>query len=127
MISFSITQHFNVSAATLFKAWLDSDIHSAMTGGEAQCSDQVGGKFSAWDGYISGVNSALITNQKIIQEWRTTEFKNDDENSILRIKLEEVNNGCELILTHNKIPNGQPDYKQGWIAHYFEPMKAYFK
>jgi hypothetical protein len=32
-----------------------------------------------------------------------------------------------LTLIHNNIPKGQSDYEQGWINHYFEPMKTYFK
>ena len=38
----------------IYKAWLDSKLHSAMTGSEAHVEPKIGGKFSAWDGYIEG-------------------------------------------------------------------------
>ena len=65
--------------------------------------------------------------QKIVQSWRTSEFSQDDEDSILTIQLKEVREGTELLLTHKNIPKGQTQYKQGWIDHYFVPMKEFFK
>ncbi len=56
-----------------------------MIEGEAKCSNQEGGKFTAWDGYIAGKNIQLITNKKIIQIWRTSEFNDNDEDSELII------------------------------------------
>ena len=72
--SFTLTQTFPISAQKLYIAWLDSEQHSAMTGGEADCSDQEGEAFSAWDGYISGTNVRLTPFSEIVQTWRTTEF-----------------------------------------------------
>lgn len=98
-----------------------------MTGGEAQCSDIVGGRFSAWDGYISGTNESLTPNQEIVQRWRTIEFADTDPSSLLTIRLTPYALGCQLILIHTEIPENQPDYEQGWREHYFEPMASYFK
>ena len=111
----------------IYSAWLNSQLHTQMTGGEANCSDKVGASFTAWDGYISGKNLELSENKKIVQTWRTTEFSEDNEDSILTIQLSELKEGTELILTHKNIPKGQTQYKQGWIDHYFIPMKEYFK
>ena len=47
----------------VYKAWLSSKKHSKMTGAEAQVSDEVGGIFLAWDGYISGTN-IILKNKK---------------------------------------------------------------
>lgn len=116
---------FPVTPQTVYDAWLDSEEHSNMTGGEAFCSNQEGETFSAWDGYISGKNIQLNPFDKIIQSWRTADFKNKDEDSELIIEIQETAEGCELLLIHQNIPEGQPDYKQGWIEHYFDPMKKY--
>ena len=40
--------------AEIYKAWLSSKGHSAMTGSAAKVTGKVGGKFTAWDGYIFG-------------------------------------------------------------------------
>ena len=124
--SFSLKATFPVSPSTLYYAWLDSETHSQMTGGEASCSDQPGAEFTAWDGYIWGKNIALKPNEEIIQSWRTTEFDETDEDAELIIRFQEVENGTELMLIHTNIPEGQTQYEQGWVNHYFTPMKAYF-
>lgn len=99
-----------------------------MTGASATGAAEVGAKFSAWDGYIYGKNINLVPNRKIVQLWRTTEFKETDEDSILETEL-KVSSGdsCDLTLKHSNIPGNQPDYKQGWIDYYFKPMQEYFK
>ncbi len=98
-----------------------------MTGGEATGSLEVGEGFTAWDGYISGRNIALIPNETIVQAWRTTEFDEQDQDSKLEIRLKQMNNGCEITLIHTEIPPGQPDYEKGWEEHYFQPMREYFE
>ena len=115
------------STQEIYNAWLNSQLHTQMTGGEANCSDKVGASFTAWNGYISGKNLELFENKKIVQTWRTTEFSDDDEDSILTIQLSEIKEGTELTLTHRNIPKGQTQYKQGWIDQYFVPIKEFFK
>lgn len=122
-----LTEFFPVTPATLYQAWLDSDLHTEMTGGEATCSNEPQGTFTAWDGYISGQNKELLANEKIVQTWRTTEFKPTDPDSEIQLDFKSANGGCALTLTHINIPADQPDYAQGWIDHYFEPMRAYFE
>lgn len=126
MIAFRISDQFPVSTETIYKAWLNSESHTAMTGGEAQCSDRVGDGFTAWDGYISGENVELKPFERIVQKWRTTEFAESDADSQLEITLRDVEGRCELILYHSNIPDGQSDYEQGWKEHYFVPMHEYF-
>jgi activator of HSP90 ATPase len=125
--SFRLEATFNVSPETLYNAWLDSTIHSEMTGGEANCSNVINGVFLAWDGYISGTNKSLIPNKEIVQSWRTTEFLESDNDSELIIQISKTEEGSLLTLIHNNIPEGQSDYEKGWIEHYFNPMKQYFQ
>ncbi len=123
--SFVLEETFAVKPAALYKAWLDSSLHSQMTGGAADCTNVEGGDHSAWDGYIRGKNVELLENKKIVQTWRTTEFDETDEDSVLTIELAEVPEGTKLTLTHTNIPQGQTQYEQGWIDHYFAPMKEF--
>ncbi|MFN8259250.1 MAG: SRPBCC domain-containing protein [Bacteroidales bacterium] len=125
--SFQITEIFPVKPSVIYHAWLNSVEHSEMIGAEAECTNYEGGKFTAWDGYITGKNIKLIENKEIVQNWRTSEFKSSDEDSELIIRLRETKEGCELTLIQNNIPKGQPDYKKGWVDNYFIPMKNYFK
>jgi len=126
-ISFELKATFPVSQEKLYNAWLHGEEHSNMTGGDATGNAVVGGKFTAWDGYIWGINKKLTPHSEIVQSWRTTEFKETDEDSLLTLHFKEGPGGCELTLHHNNIPEGQPNYEQGWQEHYFTPMQEYFK
>ncbi len=125
--SFEISEKFPVTAKQLYTAWLDSEVHSEMTGGEAVCSSAKEGKFTAWDGYISGSNIELKPHEKIIQNWRTTEFLESDEDSRIELSFRNEGTGCVLTLSHTNIPEGEADYETGWVQHYFEPMQMYFE
>lgn len=124
---FQIVQVFiGVSPMEMYEAWLDSSKHSAMTGGEALCSNQEGDTFTTWDGYISGRNIKLSPNFEIVQAWRTTEFEENDEDSMLLISFDQIDGGTQLTLHHSNIPQGQTQYKKGWEEHYLTPMKLFF-
>jgi activator of HSP90 ATPase len=126
-ISFELKASFPLSPQELYNAWLDGEQHSKMTGGDATGNAVVGSKFTAWDGYIWGINKTLIPYSKIEQSWRTSEFKDSDEDSLLNLHFKEVPGSSELTLHHENIPEGQPNYKQGWQEHYFTPMQEYYK
>lgn len=124
-MQFSLKSFFEAKPEELYNAWLDSEVHSDMTGGKAIVSDNVGGIFSAWDSYISGTNIILEPYKKIVQLWRTTDFESN-EDSVLEITLFEKEGGTELNLTHRNLPESGSDYRTGWIEYYFNPMKEYF-
>ncbi|MFT6209654.1 MAG: activator of HSP90 ATPase [Bacteroidia bacterium] len=123
----TLNEQFSVSATKLYNAWLNSEEHAKMTGGEAECSDVVGGLFSVWDGYITGKNLSLVVDSEIVQTWRSTEFKDSDADSKLTVRFKNNQEGCELTLIHQNIPDDQPDYEKGWEDHYFVPMREYFR
>ncbi len=124
------TQSITVSATIpappkrVYEAWMSGKEHGAMTGGQAKVTARVGGKFSAWDGYIEGKTLELEPNKKIVQAWRTSEFPQDAPDSRLEITLKREKSGTRITLRHTEIPSGQAaGYKKGWIDFYFKPMK----
>ena len=125
--TYTLTAIIPASPAEVYQAWLDSIGHSEMTGGEAEMSDQVGAEVSAWDGYISGRNLELVPGERIVQSWRTSEFGDEHEDSLITIMLQEVGGGTLLTLEHSNVPEEQRSYEEGgWQSNYFEPMAAYF-
>ncbi len=128
MEKFRISAKIPVDSKTLFNDWLDSGRHSEFTGGAAKIENKIGGSFSAWDGYITGRTTLIEPFTKIIQKWRTMEFQDDSQDSVLEIQFEELSeNETRIIMYHHHIPKGQSNkYKQGWREHYFEPMKEYY-
>lgn len=98
-----------------------------MTGSEANVEARVGGKHTAWDGYITGTTVSLAPGKRIVQSWRTSEFTEQHRDSRIEITLEPAGAGTRLTLRHTDVPVTQAaDYKSGWVDNYFEPMKAYF-
>lgn len=125
--SFELKEVFKTSPDQIFEAWLDSEKHTNMTGGAAICSHNIGDSFSTWDGYITGKNIDIKHNEEIKQCWRTSEFKDTDDDSIVHIQLKKIDIGTEFIIHHSNIPEGQTQYMEGWKEHYFIPMSAYFE
>jgi activator of HSP90 ATPase len=116
-----------VAPESLYRAWLDSQAHSAFTGSRADIQSQVGGKFSAWDGYIQGETLALEQFKRILQSWRAADFPPGSTDSLLEILIEPTERGSQLTLNHTHLPAGQvEDYRQGWLDYYFTPMQNYF-
>ncbi len=111
----------------IYEAWLDSAEHSAMTGGRATIDANVGGRFTAWDGYIEGATLELEPGRRILQRWRTSEFPPGAADSLVEIRLEPLEEGTRIIFLHSEIPEGQrTKYEQGWREHYLDPMDRYF-
>ena len=125
-MEFTLTSTFNASAQDVFTAWLNSKMHTEMTGGEATISDVVASTFSAWDGYIEGQNLVVEPFTRIVQTWRTTEFDPSDEDSQIEILFEETDGMTKLTLIHSLLPESGEQYINGWRNHYFAPMKEYF-
>ncbi|WP_410962509.1 SRPBCC domain-containing protein, partial [Salmonella sp. SAL4358] len=80
----------------IYEAWLDGKKHTAFTGGGATAQATVGGRHTAWDGYIHGWTLALQPGKRIVQSWRTTEFKPEDPDSLLEVKLAKAKGGTKV-------------------------------
>lgn len=119
---------FSISAAKLYKAWLDPLHHVAMSWGEyAEIDPVVDGLFTCGDGYIFGKNLELDPGKRIVQAWRTTDFPDDQPDTQLELLFTDTEDGCEFTLIHNGFPEDQVEtYAQGWLQYYLEPMKLYF-
>lgn len=76
---------------------------------------------------IWGKNLEIETDKRILQNWRTSEFSDDEKNSILELLFTEVKGATEITLIHTNLPEYGEQYKQGWEDHYFSPMREYFK
>ena len=87
------TESLTVSAVipaapeAIYKAWMSSRGHSAMTGNGATVVARVGGKHTAWDGYIRGKTLELEPGKRIVQSWRTTDFAEEAKDSRLEVIL----------------------------------------
>jgi uncharacterized protein YndB with AHSA1/START domain len=116
------------SSSRVYDAWLDGAEHSLMTGGQATVEAKIGGRHTAWDGYIEGEILELEPGRRIVQTWRSSEFPAGHPHSLLEIRFRDTPAGCEVLLAHSDIPEGQGErYEAGWHEHYFIPMTRYFR
>lgn len=114
----------------LFDTFLDSRLHSAVTGGRAKMSGKVGGKFTAWDGQLVGRNLAIIPKEMIVQTWRSIHWKVSDPDSILILRFSRAPQGGrwagQIDLAHVGVP--EHDHKGvtlGWRKYYWDPWEKY--
>jgi activator of HSP90 ATPase len=87
-------------------------------------STEVGSEFSLWDGSIVGKNLAFEPNKLIQQEWY---FGEQEEQSIVTIKLHVHPKGTSAELLHTNIPDEDfEDICEGWDDAYFGNLMDFF-
>lgn len=112
------------SPSTVYEALMDSRRHAAFSKSKAQISRKPGGSFTAYGGYITGFNLDLVPGRKIVQLWRSSGWPKHYYSTVT-FALEKVKRGTRLTFTQAGVPNNDyKDKKQGWIVHYWTPMKA---
>jgi uncharacterized protein YndB with AHSA1/START domain len=57
----------------VYTALMTTKGHEGFTGAPAKVSGRVGGRFTAWGGYIHGSNLRLVRGRTIVQRWRPSE------------------------------------------------------
>jgi activator of HSP90 ATPase len=115
------------SPKEVYDAYVDPKKHSQFTESKATGKPVVGGKFTAWDGYIFGKFLELENGKRVVQEWTSTDFPKGYGPSKLELCFNEVKGGTEIIMVHSGVPEEQADETaDGWVEWYWEPLKKYF-
>lgn len=109
------------------------DVYMALTnplsiklwsGEEAVMSTEPGSEFSLWEGSIIGMNLEFEASKKIVQEWY---FGDQEEKSIVTMKLHPHKKGTSLELRHTNIPGeAYEDIVEGWEEVYMALMAEFF-
>lgn len=107
----------------IYEALMDSKKHARFTGGKATISREVGGKFSAFDGYAEGVNLELVPDKKIVQTWRAEDWP-EGHYSRVTFSLIKAEGGTRLTFIQTGVPEEQQEnVAQGWRDYYWTPLK----
>ena len=117
---------FTVSPHEIYEALMDSEKHSKFTGAPATISREVGGEFTAHDGYLKGKTIELVPDRKIVQEWRASSEEWPDNYFSTAIFLLEdgEGGGAHLKFTQAGVPEDAYDsIKQGWNEQYWVKLK----
>ena len=115
------------SPERVYRAWLDSEEHSAITHSTAGIEPWVGGRHSAWGGSIRGTTLELQPSRRIVQTWWASDFPPGSEESRLEVLFESVPGGTLVTINHTGLPQGRGHrYEDGWKDFYLDNMKEYF-
>ena len=115
------------SPKEVYEAYVNPKKHSEFTGSKATGKAVVGGKFTAWDGYIFGKYLELEDGKRVVQEWSSTDFPQGFDPSRLELCFNKVPEGTELVMVQTGVPEEQGDETaEGWIEWYWNPLKKYF-
>jgi uncharacterized protein YndB with AHSA1/START domain len=88
-------------------------------------SQQVGGAFTLFGGYIVGRQIELVPNELIVQAWRAGGWDRGVY-SIVRFELTEQGAGTKILFDHTGFPKGQAEHlASGWGAQYWGPLKKF--
>ena len=111
----------------VYEAYVDPGKHAAFTGSKAMGTSRVGGRFTSWDGYISGKWLVLEKGRRIVHEWTTTEWPEGHPPSKVVLTFAQKGSKTLLRMVHSGVPAEQAgNYADGWMEFYWEPMKKYF-
>ncbi|HLU07205.1 MAG TPA: SRPBCC domain-containing protein [Woeseiaceae bacterium] len=115
-------------AEELYEMYLDSQVHSDITGAPAKVSEEPNSLFEAFGGLLVGRTIQVVKHRLVVQSWRTVNFKKSDPDSILIISFTPEDDDGRIDLVHLQVPDS--DFQGvcgGWDSRYFAPWLAYLQ
>jgi activator of HSP90 ATPase len=95
------------------------------TGEKAEMSTEPGSEFALWDESIVGKNIEFEEGKKIVQQWY---FGDQEEESIVTLKLHPHKDGTSVELRHTNIPESEyDDIVEGWNDTYFRSLLEFYE
>ena len=86
---------------------------------------EVGGTFTLFGGYITGLNLYMVPNERLVQAWRAGSWKSG-QYSIADFSLVADGARTRLAFEHRGFPESEgASLAHGWHEHYWEPLKKY--
>ena len=88
-------------------------------------STEVGGAFTLFGGYVTGLQIELVRDERLVQVWRAASW-GPGEFSVVRFVLADAGAGTQLTFDHCGFPPGRGAVlASGWFGHYWEPLKKF--
>lgn len=117
---------FDCYSQLVFDALTKSQQFSEFSDAPAEIDAKAGGKFSCFGGMIIGLTIEIISNKRLLQAWRVSDW-DEGVYSIVKSELEQVNSSkTKLVFDHAGYPEEyQQHLSQGWYDQYWQPMKKF--
>ncbi|THC89968.1 hypothetical protein EYZ11_010571 [Aspergillus tanneri] len=124
------SDEFRTTAEELYNTFTDPQRIAAFTRGAPRQFDgaHVGGKFSIFDGNVTGEYAKLEAPTLIVQKWRLAQWP-EGHFSSLEIKFDQndIDAVTQMRVTWSGVPVGQEDVtKQNWEMYYVRSIKQTF-
>jgi activator of HSP90 ATPase len=118
---------FTAPPARVYAALLDQAQFSRLTGVPGKIERGEGGTFSLFGGAIVGRTIELVDGRRIVQAWRDSGWA-PGVYSLVKFELTPRGGGTHLVLDQTGYPQGEfHSLSIGWPAHYWQPMKKFFR
>ncbi len=120
-------KYFRLAAnpADIYNALTNQVMLEIWTGEDAVMEEKPDTEFSLWDGSICGKNLEFVKDHKLVQEWY---FGEQDEPSIVTIKLHKDGTGTSMEIVHTNIPDeAYENIAEGWKEDYFDALNQLFE
>ncbi len=122
----NIKRYYEIKAEPkdVYNALTNKRMLEIWTGEAVEMEVEPNTEFSLWGGSISGINLEFEENKKIVQKWF---FGEDQDDSIVTIKIHPHKKGTSVELTHTNIPEDAFDnISEGWDDDYFGAINELF-
>ncbi len=91
----------------------------------AQISNEPGGAFVLFGGYVTGRQIELVSDQRIVQAWRAGSW-DPGVYSIADFQLTDEGSGTRIIFNHKGFPKGLGEHLlAGWNGNYWQPLEKF--
>jgi activator of HSP90 ATPase len=113
-------------AGDLYRMYLDSRHHAAITGAPVRIAAKPGARFRAFYGALSGTILVTRPGRMIVQTWRSTGFGPKDPDSILVLTFWPRGRSGRIQLVHTNVADRDArGVTDGWKTYYWKPWRAY--
>nr|CAG4641866.1 EOG090X09QT [Eurycercus lamellatus] len=124
--TYEYNQNFKCPPMELYNVLTLPELMRAFTNAPLKVESTVGGKFTLFDGQITGQFTELVPNKKIAQKWRFKTWP-EGHHSLVTIQLKDEGDSTELTLKQSGIPSSEYEKTvEGWQRYYWEAIKRTF-
>ncbi|GLV31823.1 uncharacterized protein CBL_07583 [Carabus blaptoides fortunei] len=117
---------FQCRSQDFYDAMTRVEMVTAFTQGHVKLDPVKGGKFSLFQGNISGYFEDLVPGKKIVQKWRYKQWP-EGHYSTVTINIDEKSDHTEVNLIQTGVPSAEADVtKANWDRYYWDAMKRAF-
>ena len=122
MKQIDLTHTINAPVAKVWQAFVDPSVIETWGAGPAQMSAEEGGQFSLWGGDIHGINTKIVPEKLLEQDW----YGHDHPERCYKVKYLFESNGSRtaIHLIHTDVPDEEvKEMENDWRDYYLDPIK----